>query len=192
MISMRAPMVRLARPDLGDAGLDAMGCAELRALAKDLRVFSDRPGGEEFPLYARDDGAVVYGGGGGVDGGDGGVSVVPEDACAAAWRAALRARAETAQAEANNARIRELERQLAAERAANAARTNTPRTGAQGDKPPCGDCGKVHKPPCLGKMLANGECTEAQAKAKLPRTLPGWLQERLLNGVAFIRTLRCI
>ena len=65
---MRAPMVRLARPDLGDADLDAMGCAELRALAKGLRVFSDRSGGEEFPLYERDDGAVVYGGGGGVGG----------------------------------------------------------------------------------------------------------------------------
>ena len=56
---MQEPMVRLARPDLADADLDAMGCAELRALAKDLRVFSELPGGEEFPLYERDDGALV-------------------------------------------------------------------------------------------------------------------------------------
>ena len=48
---MLKPMVSLARPDLTDAMIDGMTNQELRDLAKELRVHSDRDGNEEFALY---------------------------------------------------------------------------------------------------------------------------------------------
>jgi hypothetical protein len=48
---MRLPMVNLTRPDLTDQQLNDMDSSSLRSLAKELRVFSELNGNEEFAKY---------------------------------------------------------------------------------------------------------------------------------------------
>ena len=48
---MQLPMIKLARPDLTDQQLNDMDSPSLCALARDLRVFSDLNGTEEFAKY---------------------------------------------------------------------------------------------------------------------------------------------
>jgi len=48
---MQRPMINLIQPDLTDQQLNEMDSPSLRALARDLRVFSDLNGTEEFAKY---------------------------------------------------------------------------------------------------------------------------------------------